>query len=154
MSNRICLIALLLSACGPSEPRQKCTYAEIEGTCALVEATDFEPTAGSPGRIRVRYRLIQDTRPELGNHVVLMALSDPDHHQQALKYFNARNSVACTVGVRAQAATTCPELRVRMALPPPPEELKLTYEARVVADKRARPEEEEPFGGGKSTPWP
>lgn len=152
MLQRICLIFLLFSACGPAEPVEKCRYAEIAGTCALVEATDFDPN-GSPGRIRVRYRLIQDQRPELGNHVVVVAAADLDHHDQALAYFRSRDQVSCTVGVRSQGST-CPDLRVLLDLPPPNPAIKLSYQARVVADRRARPDHEKPFGEGESTPWP
>lgn len=146
------LICLLFSACGPSNDGDTCRYAEIKGTCALVEATDFDPH-GSPGRIRVRYRLVQSDAPELGNHVVVVANADLDHHQQTLKYFRAEDRVTCTVGVRAQG-TDCPDLRVKLALPPPDPALKLTYDARVVAERRARVDQDVPFGEGESTSWP
>ena len=152
MRQAILLISLVFSACGPATDTEACRYAEIQGTCALVEATDFDPH-GSPGRIRVRYRLVQTDAPELGNHVVVVAAADLDHHEQSLKYFRAKDRVACTVGVRAQG-DSCPDLRVKLDLPPPDPALKLTYEARVVAERRARIDQEQPFGEGKSTSWP
>ncbi|MCA9527811.1 MAG: hypothetical protein KC549_16105 [Myxococcales bacterium] len=148
----ILLAPLALPACGPAEPASKCTYAELAGTCALVEADDLDPN-GSPGEIRVRYRLVRIDAPILGNHVVVNAVVNPEKHKAGLDYFRQRNTIDCSVGVRAQG-DTCPDMRVLLDLPDADSDLKLNYTARVVSDRRAQPEHERPFGDGRATPWP